>query len=884
MWEPAKAGGLRARSASAAWWTVASLACLAPWAFGAVQDWAVFLLDVGIVVAALFGLAAARGPAGSTPPTRWRFAPPGLALAGLAALALSQSSTAPAGLLKALAPGSVALRGLFAPGGEAAERVAGDEGIPVGRPRATLGVDPEAAVNAAARLAAAWVLFQTVAGLGGAASALPRFGKALAANAALLAVFALVQALSWNGKIYWLVDSPMSHRWFSGGPFVSHNHLAAYLNLGLGFALAGVLAAGPGRRGDRVWAGYVACVLVAGVLASHSRSGFLGMLAGLLALGAAFLPVRSAAAARKVGLGLAAASALVAAVLVVGGVSSTLPRLATLFTSGAYADRLEIWEGATRAWRNSPWLGTGLGSFQVATAPFYTHDRGVMYARAENEYVDLLTEGGLLGLALGLSLAASVGWLAVRAVRAAQTTRERAALGGALFGLAALAVQALGDFCLHVPAIAVPALVLGAYVTRLGLDARRPRTAEAPTDTGPAAESAPATGASGRWGPLLAASAALAVGVASASRDARLAAAEAKLGSSAASALGPRATLEKLGPTLETQRAALESALRVRPDWAEGHVRLGTVLLELYQRTAASWVAETETDPNRVAMVSDPLWLLSVARGSGPNGPVSAADLVAQEPVRDYLVPAARSFLQARRCSPMVAASHARLGGLSFLLEGGDPAPAYLERALALAGPQSSVLDLVAQAAVHVDDVDLAARAWRRWLAADPAAWEDVAEQSGSVLAPEQILKDVLTPDAASAVRFAERLYPGPGQDGPRGLFLREALARLKDDGETEEVDRLDLEARSYAGLGERAKAVKVMEEAIEIDPLRRDLRKRLVLWAVDWGDWPVAREHALAALRIGPEDVDLRWAVDQAAEGMARGEPPPGEQAGGGR
>src|SRR5947209_5966376 len=83
----------------------------------------------------------------------------------------------------------------------------------------------------------AWILFQAVLGLDRPLPAFRRFGVATAVNACLLAVFSVIQWLTWNGKVYWVRDAPRPDlSWYSGGPFACHNHLAAYLNVGLGFA------------------------------------------------------------------------------------------------------------------------------------------------------------------------------------------------------------------------------------------------------------------------------------------------------------------------------------------------------------------------------------------------------------------------------------------------------------------------------------------------------------------------------------------------------------------------------------------------------------------------------------------------------------------------
>ena len=91
-----------------------------------------------------------------------------------------------------------------------AELVGGDPGPSVPLPAATLSQDPEATLHAAAWLAAAWIVLQSVLSLSSRREALRRFSLALSINAAALALYSLVQALTWNGKIYGWRASPYS--------------------------------------------------------------------------------------------------------------------------------------------------------------------------------------------------------------------------------------------------------------------------------------------------------------------------------------------------------------------------------------------------------------------------------------------------------------------------------------------------------------------------------------------------------------------------------------------------------------------------------------------------------------------------------------------------
>ena len=61
---------------------------------------------------------------------------------------------------------------------------------------------------------------------------------------------------------------------------------------------------------------------------------------------------------------------------------------------------------------------------------------------------------------------------------------------------------------------------------------------------------------------------------------------------------------------LDRMRAALEAALQIQPDWAEGHLRLGQTYLGLYQARTEELIAPQLNDPERTVIMADPLWLL----------------------------------------------------------------------------------------------------------------------------------------------------------------------------------------------------------------------------------------------------------------------------------
>lgn len=186
------------------------------------------------------------------------------------------------------------------------------------------------------------------------------------------------------------------------GPFLNPNVYAGYLSYALPLCLAWALHA-PG------WAGRLAALAsglaTAGLLLTYSRSGW--MAAGL---GCA-LVVACAALSRCIRYPWRLAPAVLAALVVCvsnpAGVSQRATRLPHA-GQGTLDHRTFIWSAGLAMWRDAPLQGVGLGCFGRCYAS--ARPRGVLerYAivaepgSAHSDYVQLASETGCLGIAVGL--------------------------------------------------------------------------------------------------------------------------------------------------------------------------------------------------------------------------------------------------------------------------------------------------------------------------------------------------------------------------------------------------------------------------------------------------------------------------------------------------
>ena len=839
---------------------VIALACLAPWAIGSVDAWAMLALDLGIAVIGL--LTAAR----LWQSGRWGLllGPASVALMGLIVLALFQAYPLPPHVLKAIAPHAANQWASLIP--IAPERVIGDDLPAVALPPPTLSMIPDQTIHMTSRLIAAFVLFQCVVALGGGYEALRRFGLATCVNATLLALFAIIQMLSWNGKIYWIWWSPSASPWYSGGPFISHNHLAHYLNLGLGFAIALLISGWKRRetsgRGSEFWPAYSAGVLFVALLVSQSRGGVLSM--ALASFGVlAMLRLRFGKFPFSLALGLVALVAFALVILLaIGDASPYGARLKTMLDSGdpSLGARFSIWGASWRSWRDHPIWGSGLGSFPTATSPYSLHDFGIYFHRADNEYVDLLVEGGLVGLGLALGALIAIILGARRAWHAASRSREWGMVLGACFGGMAMACHDFFDYGLHVPGVGFSVVVLAAHLYRLGFQS---------PDRG---QSPPAPSRIAAVGFGLATTLAMTWVIAVQYRVFRC---EAALMGSGVPMPGTRAPSADEGfdkaADLERDRTALEQALSYRPNWSDGYLWLGKIQANLYRlaeerRTGGLARSTGETSPQ-----TNPLWLLREAHAN-PNRLIPDRARHEGDPVRTYLSPSLRSFLEARRCNPYSALAQSKIASLTFLLEGGDPPALYAERAFGLSGWDEEVVDFIAEVSARTGRPDMAARCWRRSLALRPEVWPLVADSAAESLSPGQILDDLLV-DGKHTVKFAEKLYPTEENREIRYRFLRAALDRLTRDEDLEPAERIWIESQARAGLDQRDQARRLMRESLAAEPTNSERRTRLVTLLLAWGDATEAHRQALAGVGLAPDDYGLQQVLRKSVDAMARGD-----------
>ena len=315
----------------------------------------------------------------------------------------------------------------------------------------------------------------------------------LAIASVLMAALGLIQYGLGNGRFLWIYAHP-SRDTFDAvkGPFANQNHFAHFLALGLG-PLAWWLQqslrrrsrtrgreAIPPRRPSPIVVlliGSIALVTVA-ILLSFSRGAILSAGCGILFW--LIVNTRRRTIDKRVMLVLASGCAVVLLVVAIHGGQRLSARVATL-TAGSWeeldgrAGRRNLWSAVVRAVPDFAVAGSGVGSHRDVYPRYYPHWSPVEYTHAENGYLQVLLETGVLG---GLLLVA--GWLCVGAwIRNALRNSSSDRVAGCAAALATSCcvslVHSAVDFVWYIPACVSMMVLVAAATVRLS------RAAEAPT-------------------------------------------------------------------------------------------------------------------------------------------------------------------------------------------------------------------------------------------------------------------------------------------------------------------------------------------------------------------------------------------------------------------
>jgi O-antigen ligase len=297
-----------------------------------------------------------------------------------------------------------------------------------------------------------------------------------------LAIFGLTQSFTSPTKVYWLRELNQSTAF---GPFINRHHFAGYMEMTIALPL-GLLFAGAVEREKRLLYGFVAGLMGVALVMTNSRGGVISLVAEVLffVIVTAFWSKqdghRSArssrvrAAAIRIGAAAASLVGLFVGVTMLGGELSLSRLIDSVNMDDPTTGRAHFWTVTIEMIKAHPWLGTGLGAFGVIYTRFDSKNGLFRLEQAHNDYLQILSDAGIIGAALALSFVLMLFYRAFVRMKSRDDFRRGVALAS-VGGCFAVLVHSFFDFTLHTTSNALLFLVLAALATLDGRVESAPR-------------------------------------------------------------------------------------------------------------------------------------------------------------------------------------------------------------------------------------------------------------------------------------------------------------------------------------------------------------------------------------------------------------------------
>ncbi len=584
---------------------------------------------------------------------------------------------------------------------------------------------------------------------------------AILLNGTALALFGIVQKLTWEGKMFGRVPIVVGQPFAS---FVNRNNAAGYLNLCLACGVGLLVLTYRSSRSDGQtrpieerwepfsnldrllpqWIVILLGTVTLAVFAASSRGGIVG----LVSMAIAAMLLAAATRYRRLVFGGLVAMGVVT-VLALGWLGfgrAVGERLSTLRQLEQISDARPVhWADSMRAVADFPWAGTGLAAYHYAHKPYQSHVSSGWYYNADSEYVEWLVEGGAIVAVAWLWLLVLL-WLAAgRLIRSQHGVLDAGIT--LLLMLVGQSVQALTDFGISMSANQLLAAAICGMAC--GTTFRIQEHHKHPRMNMPMAPV---------WAFVLTA---LLVG--------------------GASALGLRElwtasrayiiARETPDPSQfeQSQDFAIEIALprtlkllELRPDDADLHLitaklylhQLRQNLFQLLRNEAQDPLADTElwrrTQPSS-------LFLAALAVSGG--GESSLDELIADPTARSQLKSCVEHLRRAQSACPLIPDADYLLGCLDLHAERRSiEAEWHFRRELCLSPTDLELLRRTANLAKLSGMTNLAVACWQRELQLDVGRTSDVLDVALPGVGESVVLDEILPQDSVAAlVEFAER-------------------------------------------------------------------------------------------------------------------------------
>ena len=285
----------------------------------------------------------------------------------------------------------------------------------------------------------------------------------------LICIFAIIQKFTWNGKIYWckkiIHGAPF-------GPYVNRDHFAGYINLVIPLSFGLMLS-----RIDiskRIFVGFITTVMISTLVLSLSRGGVLSFLGSMIFLSIMFFFFKESEKKRL----LYILGILLTVFLFVFWLdwAPVIKRLSTIADSesGILSSRLLVWQASLGIVRKFPLFGTGLGTYFCTFPGYRPYEINSFFRHAHNDYLQLITETGVVGFVIVLSFFVLFFRQAIKSLFSAKQEIKNdliySVVGLIIAGLTSIITMLLHsfiDFNLHITANALLFIIILGLVSAM---------------------------------------------------------------------------------------------------------------------------------------------------------------------------------------------------------------------------------------------------------------------------------------------------------------------------------------------------------------------------------------------------------------------------------
>lgn len=327
-----------------------------------------------------------------------------------------------------------------------------------GIPR-TISADPFATSLAAVQMFSLLIFFAAMLVYVNSATRLRRVAAFVTIFGFAYAFFSILQSVLSPEAIFGIYKPAIAKPF---GTFVNRNDYAAMMVMFMSVPL-GMLFSGAVTRDKRLLYIVAIALMATSLLLSQSRGGLIAFVAEVILLAIFTMRERG-----KKTLVLSFALSALLLLIAIGGAffvggETSLVRFSgsdlSAETSTETTTRYHIWSVTTRMIADNMPLGVGLGAYP---AVYPRYDTGTGYERVEqahNDYLQILSDAGLIGVALGIFFL----YLLIKQGREGilvENTLRRGIAAGALAGISAVLLHSIFDFVLHITAVSLMFLML----------------------------------------------------------------------------------------------------------------------------------------------------------------------------------------------------------------------------------------------------------------------------------------------------------------------------------------------------------------------------------------------------------------------------------------